>query len=68
MDSWRPFEPSREAVDAARREAEANTCNRHNDCEAATKAYIERRKLKHAWEMPVDFHCHNENCEECFGC
>lgn len=61
MSDWRPFEPSREAVKAAR---EHNNCNRHDDCEAATAAY----RNKHGRDPGVGFHCHDEDCEECFGC
>jgi len=66
--NWRPFEPSREAVAEAQRARDENTCNRHDDCEAATLAYMQRHEIKHRWQVPFRLHCHDENCEECFGC
>lgn len=39
-------------------------CNRHRDCKAADEAY----KTKHGVAFaPVNFHCRNEDCEDCFG-
>lgn len=41
-----------------------NSCNRHDDCEAADAAYI----AKHGGMLPIpNFHCHDECCEDCFG-
>lgn len=61
-DTWRPFEPSRDAVDAARKEAAKNTCNRHDDCAAAD------RRARISGVRDAAYHCHSEDCEECFGC
>lgn len=63
-EEWRHWEPSREAVKAAKDAAEENTCNRHDDCQAANKAY----RAKHGRDPGFGFHCHDEDCEDCFGC
>lgn len=40
------------------------TCNRHYDCAAAEAIF-----LKDYGKKPgVNFHCHDECCEDCFGC
>ena len=47
-----------------------NTCNRHFDCEKAEKEYLDRKKddpSHYSQFIPLDFHCYNEECEECFG-
>lgn len=42
-----------------------NSCNRHADCNAATENW----KLNHNGQLPgFNFHCHDEECEDCFGC
>lgn len=40
-------------------------CNRHSDCTVADKDYL----LRHPEETRVPFshHCHDDECEECFG-
>ena len=42
-----------------------DSCNRHSDCDKANTEWLER----HPGQIfvPVDFHCHNDECEECFG-
>lgn len=40
----------------------SRTCNRHVDCDAAEYDYLLRQG-----KLPIDFHCHDECCEECFG-
>lgn len=41
------------------------SCNRHADCYAAEtewyRAHPERQYI------PVNFHCHDDECEDCFG-
>lgn len=44
---------------------EIKSCNRHEDCDKAEKEWLERHPCAR-W-TPVDFHCHDECCEECFG-
>jgi hypothetical protein len=40
-------------------------CNRHDDCAAA----VENWKRNHNGEAPgLGFHCHDDECEDCFGC
>lgn len=58
MSDWRPFEPSTD--EAKRIELDANTCNRHDDCEAANV------RARAAGSFAAE-HCHDECCEECFG-
>lgn len=44
--------------------AKRTSCNRHNDCEQAEKD----RLTRHPGTLPpFSFHCHNDECEECFG-
>jgi hypothetical protein len=40
-----------------------NSCNRHDDCKAADEAYVARHGERPGW----NFHCHDEECDECFG-
>ena len=49
-----------EALELARK-----GCNRHEDCAAADEAYQKKHKTT---TVPVNFHCHDEGCEDCFGC
>lgn len=41
-------------------------CNRHKDCKIADTIWRE----KHPDEkfIPLNFHCHDDECEDCFGC
>lgn len=39
-----------------------NSCNRHNDCKAADE------KARARGAMFGASHCHDEECEDCFGC
>lgn len=39
-------------------------CNRHDDCEQAEKDRLTRHP---GTRPPFSFHCHNDECEECFG-
>jgi hypothetical protein len=41
------------------------SCNRHSDCDKA----VENWKRNHNGQMPSPgFHCHDDECEDCFGC
>lgn len=42
------------------------TCNRHFDCDEADKDWKERNPGSQ-W-IPANFHCHDDDCEDCFGC
>jgi hypothetical protein len=47
------------------RPAGSNSCNRHVDCAIAVQLW----KEKHNGQAPgVNFHCHDDCCEDCFGC
>lgn len=51
-------EPTKEFVPS-------NFCNRHSDCAAA----VENFKRNNSGKTPgFNFHCHDEDCEDCFGC
>lgn len=39
-------------------------CNRHKDCEQAEKDRLARNP---GTLCPVNFHCHDDECEQCFG-
>jgi len=41
--------------------SETRTCNRHDDCDEADRKARERGFTR------AD-HCHDECCEDCFGC
>ena len=45
-------------------EEHSNSCNRHSDCEAAEREYYNRTGVHPGF----NFHCHDECCEDCFGC
>lgn len=47
-------------------EPSIRSCNRHSNCEQANKDWLNN----HAMEkyVPMNFHCHNDECEDCFGC
>lgn len=40
------------------------SCNRHDDCDAVEQEVLARNPGK---TIHPDFHCHNDECEECFG-
>lgn len=41
------------------------SCNRHDDCDKFDKEYKEKYKVDF---VPYNQHCHDEECEDCFGC
>lgn len=68
---WRPFEPSRDEMQRVEREREANTCNMHRDCAAANEKFKrdwpDGRRQR--WGVQLNAtHCHDRDCEDCFGC
>lgn len=42
------------------------SCNRHNDCDEADKKYLETHPSEKF--VPCNIHCHDDECEDCFGC
>ena len=46
--------------------ARTNSCNRHDDCAAATTAFT--AKYGRPPNLGSGFHCYSEDCEDCFGC
>ena len=53
------------AWDETKYREEHPCCNRHDDCNAADAKY--REKNPGAKYIPLNFHCHDDECEECFG-
>jgi hypothetical protein len=42
------------------------SCNRHFNCEVAEQIwFVANATRKH---LPVNFHCHDDECPDCFGC
>lgn len=46
--------------------APARSCNRHSDCDRAEEEVMSRRGITRA-EIHPSFHCHDDECEDCFG-
>lgn len=44
-------------------EPKKRSCNRHDDCDAAELEVTARIGLTNFY----GFHCHDDECEECFG-
>jgi hypothetical protein len=42
--------------------SKVRTCNRHDDCDAANA------KAMAAGRSTIGIHCHDDDCEDCFGC
>lgn len=59
---WRTSAPDR-AIEHDRSK-DRRSCNRHDDCNEADQQYM----IVHATPFtPPNFHCHNDECEDCFG-
>jgi hypothetical protein len=43
-------------------------CNRHSDCEAAEIALLAKNPDMTKTQISLSFHCHDDECEDCFGC
>jgi len=43
------------------------SCNRHEDCDTAEEALLARSPSKTKADISLSFHCHAEDCEDCFG-
>jgi hypothetical protein len=59
---WRKSDP-----DKAIEHTKIRSCNRHDDCEAANAKWLSSHPGRNRWEIPVNMHCHDEDCEDCFG-
>jgi len=57
LDSWEHIETPKRV----------RSCNRHSDCDAAEAAVLARNPGKTAADISLTFHCHDEDCEDCFG-
>ncbi len=44
------------------------SCNRHSDCDEAEDKVLAKHPGMKRWEIGFNFHCHDEECEDCFGC
>lgn len=40
------------------------SCNRHDDCDKADEYILNKTGDMY---VPIDFHCHDDECSECFG-
>lgn len=47
--------------------APATSCNRHSNCEAAIEKWLAEHPGMKRWDIPFSFHCHDDECEDCFG-
>jgi hypothetical protein len=47
-------------------EPSIRSCNRHSNCEEANKKWLSEHPGESS--APWSFHCHNDECEDCFGC
>lgn len=43
-----------------------NSCNRHDNCIQAEKDWLNNHHMEKF--VPCNFHCHDDECEDCFGC
>jgi hypothetical protein len=57
------YYPSNVTCPTCKAEADKG-CNRHRDCKAADEAW--RAKTGRTF-IPANFHCYDEDCEDCFG-
>ena len=46
--------------------ARRRSCNRHSNCDKAEEEVMVRRGITRA-EIHTSFHCHDDECEDCFG-
>lgn len=44
-----------------------HSCNRHVDCDVAIQVWLEKHPGKTRTDIPFSFHCHDDECEDCFG-
>lgn len=57
------FDPTSVCVCPCHTPKVKRSCNRHGDCDVAASEYRE----KYGKDPGVNFHCHDEDCEDCFG-
>jgi hypothetical protein len=64
-DSWPGPRPGIDTEKKQEKPVENNSCNRHDNCDEARKTWL----LNHPTEKftPAGFHCHDDECEDCFG-
>lgn len=43
------------------------SCNRHFDCDEAEAKVLARNPDMKKHDIGFNFHCHNDECEDCFG-
>src|SRR5208337_2169933 len=43
------------------------SCNRHADCEKAEEELLARNPGMKKSDIHLNFHCHDDECEDCFG-
>jgi hypothetical protein len=47
--------------------APARSCNRHDNCDEAEERAVARNPGMTRADIHTSFHCHDEECEDCFG-
>lgn len=46
-------------------EEPVKSCNRHSHCKMAESVWLKNHP--EAKRIPLSFHCHDDDCEDCFG-
>ena len=54
LSKMAPYTPSR-------------SCNRHDDCAKAEEELLAKYPQMKKVDISFSFHCHDEDCEDCFG-
>jgi hypothetical protein len=49
------------------RESDTKSCNRHTNCELAVQELLARHPGMKRTDVSFSFHCHDDECEDCFG-
>ena len=43
------------------------SCNRHSNCDKAEEELLKRHPEMKKSDIHFSFHCHDDECEDCFG-
>jgi len=63
--NWKTSDPNKAIEHDRTKDIIIRGCNRHDNCEVAEKARLEKNPGTYT---PINFHCHDDDCEDCFGC
>jgi hypothetical protein len=66
MERLNPTTAKGEDLKVMLKMVEPRSCNRHHDCDKAEKDYLARHP-EHLGNYISNFHCHDDECEDCFG-